>query len=149
MPFGLKAETNYYMKYIPQRPPFVMIDEIVSVDKQHTTTTFTILPDNIMVDNGVFTEGGLVENMAQTAGAGTGYIAMEAGKPTPMGYIAALKNVTVHALPKINDTIRTEILFGQTVMNFHQVKGRVLAGEQEIASCEFKIFVNPDQPNAS
>ena len=126
-----------------------MIDDIVSVDRQHTTTTFTILPDNILVDNGFFTEGGLVENMAQTAGAGTGYIAMEAGKPTPMGYIAALKNVNIIALPKVNDTIRTEVFFGQVVMNFHQVNGRVLAGEKEIANCEFKIFVNPDQPNAS
>ena len=126
-----------------------MIDEIISVDAQHTITTFTIAPGNIMVENGFFTEGGLVENMAQTAGAGTGYIAMEGGKPTPMGYIAALKNLTVTALPKVNDTIRTEIHFGQTVMNFHQVKGRVLCGENEIASCEFKIFVNPEQPNAA
>ena len=137
------------MKYIPQRPPFVMIDDIVSADEKHTITTFTILPDNIMVENGFFTEGGLVENMAQTAGAGTGYIAMNAGKPTPIGYIAALKNVNIVSLPQVNDTVRTEILFGQTVMNFHQVKGRVLSGENEIATCEFKIFVNPDQPNAS
>ncbi len=125
-----------------------MIDDVISADEKHTLTTFTIAPDNIMTENGFFTEGGLVENMAQTAGAGTGYMAMQQGKPTPMGYIAALKNVNIIALPKINDTIRTEVKFGQIVMNFHQVQGRVFSGDNEIANCEFKIFVNPDQPSA-
>ena len=125
-----------------------MIDDIISADNKHTHTTFAIAADNIMVENGFFTEGGLIENMAQTAGAGTGYLAMQAGKPTPMGYIAALKNVNIFALPKIGDTIKTEVVFGQIVMNFHQVNGRVLAADKEIANCEFKIFVNPDQPNA-
>ena len=137
------------MQYIPQRPPFVMIGEVISADEKHTLTSFSITADNIMVENGFFTEGGLVENMAQTAGAGTGYMAIKNGKPMPMGYIAALKNVVITALPKINDTIQTEVTFGQIVMNFHQVNGRVLLAENEIASCEFKIFVNPDQPAAS
>lgn len=126
-----------------------MIDDVISADEKHTLTSFTIAPDNIMAENGFFTEGGLVENMAQTAGAGTGYMAIKHGKPMPMGYIAALKNVTITGLPKINDTIRTEVNFGQIVMNFHQVQGRVYSGDQEIASCEFKIFVNPDQPAGS
>ena len=137
------------MMYIPQRPPFVMIGDVITADEKHTLTTFTISPDNIMAENGFFTEGGLVENMAQTAGAGTGYMAIKNGKPMPMGYIAALKNVTIKCLPKINDTIHTEVTFGQIVMNFHQVKGQVLLDGEEIASCEFKIFVNPDQPAAS
>ncbi len=126
-----------------------MIGEVISADEKHTLTSFSITADNIMVENGFFTEGGLVENMAQTAGAGTGYMAIKNGKPMPMGYIAALKNVVITALPKINDTIQTEVTFGQIVMNFHQVNGRVLLAENEIASCEFKIFVNPDQPAAS
>ena len=126
-----------------------MIGDVISADEKHTVTTLTISPDNIMTENGFFTEGGLVENMAQTAGAGTGYMAIKNGKPMPMGYIAALKNVAIKALPKINDTIETEVTFGQIVMNFHQVNGRVLLAGNEIASCEFKIFVNPDQPAAS
>ncbi len=126
-----------------------MIGDVITADEKHTLTTFTISPDNIMAENGFFTEGGLVENMAQTAGAGTGYMAIKNGKPMPMGYIAALKNVTIKCLPKINDTIHTEVTFGQIVMNFHQVKGQVLLDGEEIASCEFKIFVNPDQPAAS
>ncbi len=135
--------------YIPQRPPFVMIGEVILADEKHTKTTFAISPDNVLVDNGFFTEGGLIENMAQTAGAGTGYRAIHEGKPIPMGYIAALKNVHIIALPKVNETITTEVTFEQTLMNFHLVKGKVMAGNKEIANCEFKIFVDPDKKAAS
>lgn len=136
------------MKYIPQRPPFVMIDEVVHADEKYTQTTFTISADNVLVEDGHFTAGGLIENMAQTAGAGTGYMAIHNNKPMPMGYIAALKNVHIAALPKVNDTITTETIFAQTLMSFHLVKGSVKIGDQEIANCEFKIFVTPDKPAA-
>lgn len=135
--------------YIPQRPPFVMLGEVLHADEKYTKTIFAISADNVLVDNGFFTEGGLIENMAQTAGAGTGYRAIHEGKPIPMGYIAALKNVHIMALPKVNDTITTEVTFEQTLMNFHLVKGKVMVGLKEIANCEFKIFVEPDKKAVS
>ena len=131
--------------YIPQRPPFVMTGEMVYTDGKITKTIFTIPADNLFVSNGYFSESGLVENMAQTAAACTGYKANTEGKPAPVGYIAALRNVTISELPKVNDTITTEISFEQALMNFHLVKGKVMIGDKEIASSEFKIFVNPDQ----
>ena len=134
--------------YIPQRPPFVMIDEVVEANEKYTKTIFTILENNVLTENGFFTAGGLIENMAQTAGAGTGYMAISNGKPMPMGYIAALKNVHIIALPKVNDTIITETTFEQALLNFHLVKGKVMAGDKEIANCEFKIFVDPTKPVA-
>jgi len=128
--------------YLPQRPPFVMISNLLSADGTTTRSTFDITEDNILVTNGLFTEPGLIENMAQTAGTGTGYHAKENGQPTPLGYIAMLKNVQILSLPKVNETITTEVTFEQAVLNFHHVKGRVMLGEKEIASCEFKIFVS-------
>ena len=122
-----------------------MIGEMIATDETRTKTSFTILEDNILVSNGFFSESGLMENMAQTAGAGTGYRIKMEGRPTPMGYIAALKNVNIFSLPKVNDTIITEIIFQQTLLNFHFVKGTVFVGDKEIANCEFKIFENPSQ----
>jgi len=134
------------LDYIPQRPPFIMIGDVVSADEKATLTTLTITGDNLFVADGFFTEPGLIENMAQTAGAGTGYRAKKEGKPQPKGYIAALKNVNILALPKVNETIKTETIFVQTLLNFHLVKGRVIVNDTEIANCEFKIFVYTDQP---
>ena len=123
-----------------------MIGDVISADEKATLTTLTIAEDNLFVTNGLFTEPGLIENMAQTAGAGTGYRAKKEGKPQPKGYIAALKNVNILSLPKVNETIKTETIFMQTLLNFHLVKGRVMVGDTEIANCEFKIFVYTDQP---
>ncbi len=130
------------LNYLPQRPPFVMIGELLSADGIVTTSTYTIPEDNILVTNGLFTEPGLIENMAQTAGAGTGYHAKQNGLPTPLGYIAMIKNVQIASLPKVNDTITTIVNFEQAGLNFHHVKGKVLLNDREIACCEFKIFVS-------
>jgi 3-hydroxyacyl-[acyl-carrier-protein] dehydratase len=125
-----------------------MIGELISADDAGTHTTLTIEPDNLFVVNGVFTEPGLIENMAQTAGAGTGYKAKKEAKTQPKGYIAALKHVNIFALPKVNDTIKTEVTFVQNLLSFHLVKGRITLNDVEIANCEFKIFVYTDQPAA-
>jgi predicted hotdog family 3-hydroxylacyl-ACP dehydratase len=133
------------LDYIPQRPPFIMIGSVISADEKATQTTLEITEDNLFVANGFFTEPGLIENMAQTAGAGTGCRARKEGKPQPKGYIAALKNVNIFSLPRVNETIKTETIFLQTLLNFHLVKGSVMVGDTEIANCEFKIFVYTDQ----
>ncbi len=139
---GMNPET---LSYLPQRPPFVMIGELVLADEVHTIATYTIPEDNLFVNNGVFSESGMIENMAQTAGAGVGYRTLNMGKPLQTGYIAALRNVKISARPRVNDPITTEITFQQSLLGFHLVIGKIRLDDIEIASCEFKIFVNNNQ----
>lgn len=127
--------------YIPQRNPFVMIDTILQADDKISKTEFSIRDGHLFVVNGCFTEPGLVENMAQTAAAGTGYKLQQEGKPTPVGYIGALKNLNIFSLPHTGDVITTEISFMMQVMNVHIVQGRIYNGGKEIANCELKIFL--------
>jgi len=128
-------------QYIPQAAPFVMIDEVTKADDTISQTSFTIREGHLFVNNGQFTEPGLVENMAQTAAAGTGMKAQQSGQPAPVGYIGALKNLIIHELPQTGDTIITEINFIHQVINAHIVQGRILKDGREIASCELKIFL--------
>ncbi|MBN9484180.1 MAG: hypothetical protein BGO70_11835 [Bacteroidetes bacterium 43-93] len=127
--------------FIPQRAPFVMIDDIVSADEKLSVTTLNIRNGHLFVKEGYFTEPGLVENMAQTAAAGTGYYAQLAGKTAPVGFIGALKNLNIIELPKVGDTIKTEVNFLNQVLNVHIVQGRVYLNNKEIANCELKIFL--------
>ena len=136
------------LQFIPQRPPFVMIDNIISADEMTSVTSFTIREGHLFVEDGVFTESGLVENMAQTAAAGTGYKAQQENKPAPIGFIGALKGLQIEALPRVGETITTKIIFITQVMNAHIVQGTVMVGEKEIASCEFKIFLQSEISNA-
>ena len=128
------------LAYIPQRPPFVMIDELISADEKVSKTSFIIRENNLLVKNGRFTEGGLVENMAQTGAAGTCYRIRHEGKPAPVGYIGGLKNLSVSRLPAVGEQIITEVSFVHKILNVHIVQGRVFADGEEIAACELKIF---------
>jgi len=134
-------EQTEVLAYIPQRPPFVMIDAVLHADEQLVRTSFTVHEGHLFVADGVFTEPGLVENMAQTAAAGTGYRARQEGKPAPVGFIGALKNLRIHMLPPVGAVIVTEIVFLQQVLQAHLVQGKIRMGEKEVASCEFKIFL--------
>ncbi len=129
------------LRYLPHRPPFVMIDDVVAEDKQHARSHFTILADNVLVSDGYFTESGLVENMAQTAGAATGLMAQSSGSSPTLGYIGALKDLKVFALPIVGQTLVTEVTFVHQVMQALIVSGAVHCEGQLLATCELKIFL--------
>ncbi len=129
------------LNYIPQRPPFVMIDTLVAADDIMSKTNFTIPEEHLFVENGFFIESGLVENMAQTAAAGTGYKAQQTGEAAPVGFIGALKNLNILRLPKVNSTITTTVSFGMQVMNAQIVQASIEENGTEIANCELKIFI--------
>lgn len=129
------------LAYLPQRPPFVMIDELLQADETLIRTSFTVREGHQLVKDGHFTEAGLVENMAQTAASGTGYVAQQKGEAPPVGFIGALKNLAVNELPRIGETITTEVIFVHQVMNAHIVQGVVKCGDRIMATCELKIFL--------
>lgn len=129
------------MKYIPQAPPFEMIDALIDANETEAITSFTIRPDHLFVNKGYFTEPGLIENMAQTAAAGTGYHTAKQQLPAPVGFIGAIKNFEVSKLPGVGDTIQTTTKVLHQVMNATVVQAYVHLNGEKIAAAEFKIFL--------
>ena len=64
--------TTPIIELIPQRNPFVMVDKLLSATETTAHTSFEIKAGNILLNNGFFSEAGLVENIAQTAAAHAG-----------------------------------------------------------------------------
>lgn len=130
------------LSIIPQRPPFVMVDRLISCDDENGThTTFVVKEDNILVYNNELTEAGLVENIAQTAAAGAGYISQLTGEPISTGYIAAIKNLEVFALPQIGDVIETRVVIINKIFEVTIISGTVECKGILLAKCEMKIFI--------
>lgn len=130
------------MKYIPQGPPFVMIDEIISATENQTVCTFEVKATNLFTnDEGQFLEAGLVEHMAQTAAAGTGLKASKNQENPPVGFIGQIKNLKIFALPKVGSILTTVINEQQQVMNALLVNGVVQCEGVVIAQADFKIFL--------
>ncbi|PTQ99669.1 putative hotdog family 3-hydroxylacyl-ACP dehydratase [Mucilaginibacter yixingensis] len=129
---------------IPQKQPFVLISELLYADEQLTRTSFTIPKGHVMVTNGQLTEGGLLENIAQTAAASAGFIAINSGRAVQEGYIAAAKNFEVFSLPKVGDTLITEVTMLESLGGMNIISGRVTKGEELLAQCELRIMLKEE-----
>jgi predicted hotdog family 3-hydroxylacyl-ACP dehydratase len=127
---------------IPQGPPFVMVGKLLFVDDISAKSSFIINADNVFVKEGIFQEAGLMENIAQTAALRAGYIAHAENKPVELGYIGAIKDFEVFALPKVNDEILTEIRIENQVFNVTVLSGKVWHNGILLATCEMKVFMN-------
>jgi predicted hotdog family 3-hydroxylacyl-ACP dehydratase len=129
------------LQFLPHRPPFVMIDNISAEPGQPVRSSFRIRPDNVLLEAGFFSEGGLVENMAQTAGAAAGIQALASGKTPVLGYIGAVKDLMITELPRAGETLDTEVIFVHQVMQAQIVQGKVTCEGRLLATCELKIFL--------
>lgn len=128
-------------QYIPQKPPVVMIGKLLEVTGTKTVTSLFIKDENLFCSEGFFREPGLIENMAQTAAAGVGYVSKKAGKEPPVGFIGGLRNLHIYELPKVGCEIRTEVTVEHEVFDATVVHGKTYMGERCIAECELKIFL--------
>ena len=85
---------------LPQQPPFVLVDRLVHYDEQSTICQFTLPTDHLMVEEGVLSEAGILENMAQTCAARLGfynkYVLRERVR---IGYIGAVRGVVERVSP--------------------------------------------------
>jgi len=118
-----------------------MIDALVNCDEIYSNTTFLIKADNVLVDNNELCEAGLTENIAQTAAAGFGYITQKNKKPIAAGYIAAIKNLEIFALPKVGETIETTVAVTDQIFDVTIISGSVKCDGNLLASCEMKIYL--------
>ena len=139
---------NDILAFIPQRPPFVMVDELMAVDDNSGTTKFKVNAGNIFAINGRLTEPALVENIAQTAAARMGYICSEKNEPVPVGFIGAVQNLYIMALPGIGDELETEIVIKNQVFDVTMITGKISCRDVVLAQCEMKIFIQSTNNSA-
>lgn len=127
-------------RFIPQRSPIVMVHNLVEASDKHAVTQFHVEPDNVFLSKGYFGEPGLVENIAQTAAVHIGYQCMLKDLPIPIGYIAAIKDLRIEALPHEDAILTTSVTITNKVLDLTVVEGKVESGGKLFCSCEMRIF---------
>ena len=98
-----KIEEITLNELLPQRPPFVMIDRLVSCDAVFAVTELLIRKDNIFVEDDRLTSSGLVENIAQSCAARIGYINLNNGGTVKIGVIGSISNLNIARTPKVGE----------------------------------------------
>ena len=129
----------------------LMVDLILDIDSNFVETTFLIKEDNIFVQNNVFIEAGLIENTAQTCSSivGKKYFFDEDGTENEnvnvIGFISALKNVKIHSLPKVGDTIITKAdlvsKFAGDDYTLCTMSCQSSVEDQILLECEINLFI--------
>ena len=127
------------LEYLPQQPPFIMVDKLLFCDYQRTQTEFLIQPESLFVDNDKFTEAGIMENIAQTSAARLGYL--DQNNPVRIGMIGAVDNFEVFYLPCVGEQIKTTILLKAEVLNVILISAEVLCEDVLVATCTMKVFL--------
>lgn len=129
---------------IPQKPPFVMVGKLLFTDEISSRSSFIIERDNVFINDNVFQEAGLMENIAQTAALRAGYLAQSENKPVAVGYIGAVSNFELFDLPNAGDEIETEIRVENQIFDVTILSGKVWHKENLLAQCEMKLFISND-----
>jgi predicted hotdog family 3-hydroxylacyl-ACP dehydratase len=129
---------------IPQRPPMQMIDMLIYADERAARGTLRIRESNLFCRNGKMRESGLIEFVAQTAAAFTGYRNKINNNKVNEGYIGAIKNLSITALPPVNSQIQSEIIIENEIVGFTIISGKVLYEGNVIAECEMRILGRSD-----
>ena len=134
---------------LPQRYPMVMIDSLLSCDDKQAVTQLSIEEDNIFLRENAFIVPGLMENMAQTAAARTGFLlrnqAGTANKKPPVGVIGSIKNFRLYFQPALHEKLTTTINVEPEVLQALVVKGKVEVGGRLAAEADLQIFLTEDQ----
>ena len=116
--------------FIPQRPPFVFIDTIESVEEKVARTRFTIPAECPLVADNILPLSGLMENAAQTCATRAG---------NKIGYIGAIKQMQVTRFPHVGETLTTEAVVVQEVLNISLMECTTRIGNELIATTTLKI----------
>lgn len=127
--------------FIPQKHPFVLMSDIDDWSESITIGSFCIPSNHILVEQGLLTEEGIIEHMAQTAAVSSGYTAFKNNTPVPVGFIGQIKSLKIHQLPKANSTIKTKMEHIHQIGPISVIQLTCKKDDILIAECEMKIFV--------
>ncbi len=135
------AGKNDILNYIPQRPPMVMIHQLIEASEMHAVTQLTIDAENIFVEDHLLKEPGLIENIAQTAAAQVGYQCELKKISVPVGFIASIRRLKINQFPKEFSTITTSIKITNQILDVTVAEGTIEQDGIVCCFCEMRIFV--------
>lgn len=129
---------------LPQRAPILMVDTLEEWDKEtrETKTSFVVEESNMFVKDGKLQEGGVIENIAQTAAAGAGYYYKINNETPPLGFIGAVSKVKINRYPNVGEKLHTTVAIKNEVFTVTLVTAYSEVNGERIAECEMKIVID-------
>lgn len=124
-----------------------MVGHLTEVNEKSAVTETLISADNIFTDaNGRFSALGIIENMAQTCAARIGYVNKYIyHRPVAIGFIGAIRSLTVYNLPEAGQSITTTITTIEEVFGMTLVDAETRCGDRIICRAGMKIALRNNE----
>jgi predicted hotdog family 3-hydroxylacyl-ACP dehydratase len=135
------VEGEDILKFLPQQPPFTMLDTLFYCDEKKAISGLMVSAENILVANGLLQEPGILENIAQTIALKAGYQAAEANLKPSIGFIVSIKEFKLNCLVPIAEMLITEVEIKMVFQNMLIVTGNSYYNDIQVASCEMNLFI--------
>lgn len=136
---------------IPHRPPMVLVDRVVRVDGLETETAFDVTPNCLFVADGVLSEMGMLENLAQTSFVFLNYFFIEPDrslwdkKKDNLGVISTILELHVAALPRVGQELhtrtRTELVFTSDFLKICNIQGTITVNDEVVLQATMKMLL--------
>lgn len=131
-------------QYLPQRPPFIMVDELLAVDHRYIRTRLTIRSDNLFLEEDTFPAHALIEHLAQSAAAGITFqhLAKVPATSSPSkleGFLVGLSRLEVFDLPRVTNTIETRLELLHRFGNLVQLQGSIFLNQTQLLRGTLKV----------
>lgn len=132
---------------LPQRDPFVAVDRLTGYDDTEVVTETLVKADSLFTEDGRLTAAGLMENIAQSCAARIGFRTLYVlGRETvDIGVIGAIRNLEIHALPRVAQTLTTRVHVMEDVFGLTLVEASVTSEGRMLAEGEMKIALKHEE----
>lgn len=127
------------IQLLPQKPPFLMVDELTSSKYKSFSSSFKIDNKNIFIEDNKLSVSGIIENMGQTAMAGIISTTKEEKGTEIDGYLAGVKQFEVFKRPPINSIIVTKILVKAKIDKMFLISCEVFNQNELVAKALLQI----------
>jgi 3-hydroxymyristoyl/3-hydroxydecanoyl-(acyl carrier protein) dehydratase len=143
---------------IPQKEPFIMVEKLLFCNLEKTQTSLSIKNDNIFVEplchcwldpqspekELIFSQSGIIENVAQTCAARMGYLNIN--QPVKIGMIGSINDFEFSEnIAEVGDTIFTEITVDTEIGNIILLNANVLCKDKILACGKMKVVLTEKQ----
>lgn len=129
----------------------VMVDEVVAVDGLKTETTFLVTSPCFFVQDGILSEMGMLENLAQTSFIFLNYFFIKPDKvlwdkqQDNLGVISTILDLEVMTLPRVGDRLHTcthtELAFTSDFLKICNIQGQISLNGDIALSATMKMLL--------
>ena len=120
-----------------------MVDGFEQRDASSAATTLSVSSNNYFIlPDDTMAETGLIEHLAQSCAALSGYLALSrASERPPVGLIGEVKHFECLRRPRVGERLKSVVTFSFTFGNVTLATGQAFVEEELIADIQLKIFM--------